>query len=239
MFFKRWIIVAVINALLLSSAFQVFGKNKQSGQTQVHASANLQASTSEFLFLPFIVNNEPFTPTATPTPNTSATRTRTPTRTPRTSATRTPTVTRTPTPTESVSKTPTSTFTSTPTFSGTPPAICEWHYLPDQTSPFSTDIGPYTKSFSIQNTMTVSVVRISANLSANNCTIGQLVSISGNQVGDWLYNATTYNIYTETAYLSLSAHVGDTILYRAYSINNGCTGWIKGPENYVEVCGNP
>jgi hypothetical protein len=224
MYIKRWIVAGVIIALLLAGAFQISGMAKQSGQGQSHSTTNLFDSINQLVYMPLALKDPVFNPSITPTLTPS----------------KTPSITDTPTPTEVITDGPTPTFTLTPTFSGTPPALCEWHYLPNKTVSFSTDLGPYSKTFTIQNNMTVSVVRVSANLSANNCTVGQFVTINGSQVGDWTYSATNnYKIYTETHYDSLPVHVGNSILYRAYAINFGCTGWISGASNYVEVCGNP
>ena len=227
MVFKRWIVVAVINALVLSSAFQIFGRNMQAVQAQARSTTNLDATPSEFAFLPLVMRYSGSTPTPTPT----ITSTPTPT------ITNTPTITKTGT----ITTTPTNTFTPsfTPTFNGTPPAICEWHYLPNKTETFSYELGPVIHKFSMVNNMAVSVVRISANLSATNCWIGQQININGNDLGSWTYLANDYNIYTETQYVSLNVHVGNQITYTAYAANYNCTGMIKGATNYVEVCGNP
>lgn len=226
MIIKRWIVVAVVIALLLAGAFQISGMAKQSGQGQNHSTTNLFDAINQLVYAPLALRDPVF--------NTTLTATFTPTTTP--SITSTPTIDdRTPTSTP--------TITMTPTFSGTPPTICEWHYLPNKTVSFSTDLGPYPVNFTIQHNMTVSIVRVSANLKANNCTIGQQVLIKGTEVSNW-YNdnvPSNYVIYTQTVYLStpLTVAINNSIKYTAYAINNGCTGWISSATNYVEVCGNP
>jgi hypothetical protein len=238
---KRWILAGVINLLLLSGVIQIFFRSGQSVSAQGRNTMDLIDTPSEAIYLPLVLNNFPFipTPTLSPTLAHSLTKTLTPTRT--RTPTKTGTSTRTPslTPTLTVSPTASLTFTQTPTFNGTPPAVCEWHYLPDVTRQFSNDIGPVINTFLMTNTMNVTVVRVSANLSAPNCSIGQLVTINGNQVGDWTYVAHGSNIYTETQYLSLNANAGNHIVYTAYSVSYSCIGTITSASNYVEVCGNP
>ncbi len=184
---RRWIVVGVINALLIAGAFQIPGMAKQSGQGPSHVTKNLDASSNEFVYMPLVLNNYPFIPTFTPTMTPSLT----------------------PTPTiDNSTPTSTPTITLTPTFSGNP-AICEWHYIQNKNAlPFSTDLGPQIVNFKIQNNMTVSIVRVSASLKANNCTIGQQVLIKGSEVSNW-YNdnvPNSYVIYTQTVYLTNSSY---------------------------------
>lgn len=226
MVIKRWILIGVINALLLSGAFQLFVGNKAAAQAHVYNTTNLDVPTNESILLPLVMRSYPSSPTPTMT--------LTPTLTPSPS----PTLTRTPslTPTATLSPTP------SPTYNGTPPSICEKQSLPNITESFSDSTAPvkHVLPNPIQHTMTVKIVTASAKLKGLNCTIGQLVMVNGIIQGSWNhYSNNSYTLYTDSAYTSFDVQVGQHIEYRAYAAGVNCTGWITGATNYVEVCGDP
>jgi hypothetical protein len=241
MFFKRWIVVAALNILLISGAFQISAINKQSGQASHNFSSNLDATPSELSYLPLIMKYGNPGPTATPT--ITPTFTASPSLTASPTFTASPSLTPSATFTASPTFTPSMTFTPSPTFDGTPPSICDTYPLPtgsdNISTNFSNEIGPVISNLTIKTNMTVSIVRVSANLSANNCKIGQQVKIKGNLVGYWEYFANGFNMYSETKYYSTTVTKGQSLQYTAYAVEYGCTGTIKGAANYVEVCGNP
>ena len=55
MVLKRWILIGVINALLLSGAFQFFVGNKAVAQVHANNTTNLDDPPSESLFLPLVI----------------------------------------------------------------------------------------------------------------------------------------------------------------------------------------
>jgi hypothetical protein len=239
MIVKRWIIVVIINALLLSGAFQVYAMSKYAGQPSSHASSNVNGSFSKFLFLPLAVNNSSMIPEGSLSPTPSLTITETPSGT----LSLTTTVTQTPTFTETLSTSPTMTLTPSPTYIGIPPTICEKHSLPTGSDAvsiaFSYELGPVLRNYVMNQDMVVSVVNLSANLSANGCTIGQQLILKGNLVGSWTYHANGYNLYSERSYFSATVHKNDPINYSAYAVDYNCTGTIKGASNFIEICGDP
>jgi hypothetical protein len=217
MVLKRWILIGVINALLLSGAFQFFVGNKAAAQVHANNTTNLDDPPSESLFLPLVIKNYPPTPTMTFTP------------------TFTPSPSPSPTPTATPSPTP------SPTFNGTPPSICEKQNLPNITESFSDSTAPvkHVLPNPIQHTMRVSIVTASAKLKGLNCTIGQLVMVNGIVRSSWNhYSNNNYVLFTDSAYTSFNVNVGEHIEYRAYAAGVNCSGSITGATNYVEICGD-